>query len=116
MLGLVCVGVILLSFGAPRALRLRQDPKTCPTVCSSLDALLQNFAVFVVCCLKSFATAWLTLHRYKLTTSRVASRAPRATVSQSRLPVAVRAPTEFGLAAALQAMLPRSQSSGLRRA
>src|SRR5216683_498880 len=44
-----------------------------------------------------------------LTTSRGACRAPRANVSRSRLPVGVRALTELGFVAALQAMSARSQ-------
>jgi hypothetical protein len=42
--------------------------------------------------------------RHAVTTPRRACRAPRATVSQSRRRVAVRAPTELGSAAAFQAM------------
>ena len=46
---------------------------------------------------------------HTVTTFRGASRAPRATVSQSRFPVGVRGPTNFGFAAALQATSTRSQ-------
>src|SRR5229473_5202063 len=43
-----------------------------------------------------------------LTTSRGACRAPRATVSRSRLPVGVRALTELGFVAVFQATSARS--------
>ena len=46
---------------------------------------------------------------HTVTTSRAACRAPLATDSRSRGPVGVRAPTEFGFAAALQATSARFQ-------
>jgi hypothetical protein len=69
----------------------------------SVHAFLFRYVEKLICQLGEAAQC------HTVTTSRVACRAPRATDSRSRLPVAVRAPTALGSAAALQAMSARSQ-------
>src|SRR5438876_11888371 len=113
MLGLACVDFILALLMPSRicvSIELDNSKQPQFTVGSCLRALLQDFADFVVFCLKSLPTAWLTVRTgAKLTTSQGACRAPRATHSRSRRPVGVRASKDIGFAAALQATSGRSE-------
>src|SRR5271169_1853484 len=112
MLGLVCVGFIfaLLVCLSISSAPIEPDLEVFPTDrMLKAGCSLAEFYCFCCSLLKKLASAWLARRRYKLTTSRRACRAPRATDSQSRLPVAVRAPAELGSAAALQATSARSQ-------